>query len=226
MCSRYACGIGDQQQGINLVSETAKTLDKKRLPPEARKDMLLECAASYLREHGIATLTMDRLAKRAGVSKPLMYNYFPNRMALLKAVLVREVTMRRARDAQIAKEADTLQDLIRGASRHSLEHIQERGNIIQQLLQEPEIAQAMTEMRSQARGGYVDYITRKACAEYDLPPDIARVVVQLLMSMGTNAASLFDRERGDIDKAHDILLTLTNGAIEAAVRKYAQKPSR
>lgn len=203
----------------------ARPAGKKRLQPEERKDMLLECAVAYLREHGIATLTMDRLAQSAGVSKPLMYNYFPNRMTLLKAVLVREVNMRRARDAQIAKEADTLEDLIRKASRHTLEHIQDRGNIIQQLMQEPEVAQVMTDMRSEARGGYVDYITKKACATYNLPPDIARVVVQLLMSMGTNAGALFDREKGDIDKAHDILLTLTNGAIEAAVRKYAKKPT-
>jgi AcrR family transcriptional regulator len=206
------------------VSEAAKKSDRKRLQPEERKDMLLESAVAYLRDHGIATLTMDRLAQNAGVSKPLMYNYFPNRMALLKAVLVREVNMRRARDAQIAKEAETLEDLIRMASRHTLEHIQARGNIIQQLLQEPEIAQVMTDMRSEARGGYVDYITKKACATYDLPPDIARVVVQLLMNMGTNAGALFDREKGDIDQAHDILLTLTTGAIEAAVRKYAKKP--
>ena len=201
----------------------ANASEKKRLQPEQRKEMLLECAATFLREHGLAGLTMDRLAQHAGVSKPLVYNYFPNRMALLKAVLVREVKIRFELDRQVAEQASSLEDLIDRSARNMLQHIQDRGNIIQQLMQEPEVVQVLSEMRSSARGGYVNYIGKHVRSRFDLPPDITAIVVELLMGMGTTAGALFERERGDIDEIHEILVTLHNGALEAAARRYSDE---
>ncbi|HBM87642.1 MAG TPA: hypothetical protein DD437_03770 [Rhodobiaceae bacterium] len=198
------------------VSATAK----KRLPPEERKDMLLECTATFLREHGLSVLTMERLAQYAGVSKPLVYNYFPNRMALLKAVLVREVEIRLKLDREVAEQATSLQDLIERSAWNMLTNIRDRGNNVQQLLQEPEIAQVLTEMRSSVRGDYVGFLANQLRSEFDVPSPIAAIVVELLMGMGTTAGALFEREKGDIHKLHEILVTLTQGALDAAVHKY------
>ena len=183
--------------------------------------MLLECTATFLREHGLSVLTMERLAQYAGVSKPLVYNYFPNRMALLKAVLVREVEIRLRLDREVAKQASSLQDLLERSAWNMLTHIRDRGNNIQQLLQEPEIAQVLTEMRSSVRGDYVGFLANQLRSEFDVPSPIAAVVVELLMGMGTTAGALFEREKGDINEVHEILVTLTRGALDAAVRKYA-----
>lgn len=182
--------------------------------------MLLECTATFLREHGLSVLTMERLAQYAGVSKPLVYNYFPNRMALLKAVLVREVEIRLKLDREVAGQASSLQDLIEKSAWNMLTHIRDRGNNIQQLLQEPEIAQVLTEMRSSVRGDYVGFLAKQLRSEFDVPSPIAAVVVELLMGMGTTAGALFEREKGDIHEVHDILVTLTRGALDAAVHKY------
>ena len=39
-------------------------------------------------EHGLQSFTMDGLARAAGVSAQLVYNYFPSRQALLEAELI------------------------------------------------------------------------------------------------------------------------------------------
>ncbi len=204
-----------------MSGKTAPATEKKRLPPEERREMLLERTATFLREHGLSVLTMDRLAQYAGVSKPLVYNYFPNRMALLKAVLVREVEIRLELDREVARQATSLEDLLERAAWNMLTNIRDRGNNVQLLLQEPEIAQVLTDMRSSFRGDYVGFLAKQLRSEFDVPQDVATTVVDLLMGMGTAAGALFEREKGDIHKVHEILVTLTRGALEAAVRKYS-----
>jgi AcrR family transcriptional regulator len=61
---------------------------------ERRKDMLAsmmkeaiyEASVAVLTEHGINGVTMDRVAEQAGVAKGSLYNYFPNKLALLQFV--------------------------------------------------------------------------------------------------------------------------------------------
>ena len=58
---------------------------RRRLSPENRRNQLLDCARQVILEHGLSTLTMERLATQAGVSLPLIYKYFDTRLQLLQA---------------------------------------------------------------------------------------------------------------------------------------------
>jgi len=53
---------------------------------KATVDALLEAAAQLLVEEGGARVTTNRIAERAGVSVGSLYQYFPNKDALLKAL--------------------------------------------------------------------------------------------------------------------------------------------
>jgi AcrR family transcriptional regulator len=58
----------------------AKLMDKRRaVMDEMMRDTVYEAAIEVLLEHGIAALTMERLAKTAGVSRATLYNYFRDR---------------------------------------------------------------------------------------------------------------------------------------------------
>ena len=63
---------------------------RTRLSPEARREQLLDCAREIILSHGFATLTMEAVAEAADVSNPLVYKYFPSKLALLQELLVRE----------------------------------------------------------------------------------------------------------------------------------------
>ncbi|MCH8685530.1 TetR/AcrR family transcriptional regulator [Pedomonas mirosovicensis] len=65
----------------------------RKLPRQARAratvDMLLEATAQVLLNHGYEHATTARIADRAGVSIGSLYQYFPNKEALIAALIER-----------------------------------------------------------------------------------------------------------------------------------------
>jgi AcrR family transcriptional regulator len=59
----------------------------RRLQVDERRRQLLERATGLFATHGYDELPMARIAKAAGVSKPLLYHYFPTKRQLFEAVL-------------------------------------------------------------------------------------------------------------------------------------------
>lgn len=58
-----------------------------RVPRELRRRHLLELATELLSERGYAAASMDELAARAGVSKPVVYGLFGSKEGVLVAVI-------------------------------------------------------------------------------------------------------------------------------------------
>jgi AcrR family transcriptional regulator len=67
----------------------------RKRPRQARAhatfDAILEAAARILAEHGPQRLTTNAIASRAGVSVGSLYQYFPDRRAIVRALLEREM---------------------------------------------------------------------------------------------------------------------------------------
>jgi AcrR family transcriptional regulator len=59
----------------------------ERLPARDRREQLLATAADLLGREGIDGLELTRLATQAGVSRPIVYRFFPSRQALVMGVL-------------------------------------------------------------------------------------------------------------------------------------------
>jgi AcrR family transcriptional regulator len=55
----------------------AETKTAKRLPPEQRRAQLARAALAIAAEQGHAGLSLDDVAERAGVTRNLLYHYFP-----------------------------------------------------------------------------------------------------------------------------------------------------
>lgn len=60
-----------------------------RLPPEQRREQLLDAALALI-PAGFEAVTMESVARRAEVTKPVLYDLFANRAALVGALLERE----------------------------------------------------------------------------------------------------------------------------------------
>jgi len=73
--------------GGKAVVETSKSTTRRRLDPDARRAQLLEHAISAFAEAGIERAVHADVAKRAEVSTPTVFKYFPTREALVDAVL-------------------------------------------------------------------------------------------------------------------------------------------
>lgn len=69
---------------------TTKTRRPRRLPPAARREQLADAAMAVIAEQGFADFSLDGVAARAGVTRNLLYHYFPRgRIDLFLAALDR-----------------------------------------------------------------------------------------------------------------------------------------
>ena len=74
-----------------MASETVTDArPARRLTKSGRRHQLLDVAAARVVEHGVAQMSMERLAEWAGVSKALPYAHFENVEAVLVALYQRE----------------------------------------------------------------------------------------------------------------------------------------
>lgn len=60
-----------------------------RLPAAARREQLLDCAATLFAEQGYARATTAQLAKSAGVTEPIIYRHFKSKRDLFVALIER-----------------------------------------------------------------------------------------------------------------------------------------
>jgi AcrR family transcriptional regulator len=58
-----------------------------RLPVDERRRRLLELGAELFARHSYDELSMARIAREAGISKALLYHYFPSKQELFEATL-------------------------------------------------------------------------------------------------------------------------------------------
>ena len=61
-----------------------------RLPPEQRREQLIDAALSVIVEQGYGGVSIEAIARRAGVTRPVVYDHFPNLGRLLHALVERE----------------------------------------------------------------------------------------------------------------------------------------
>jgi AcrR family transcriptional regulator len=60
------------------------------MAPDDRRDQILRVAASLFAREGYDAASVQRIATEAGVTRALVYHYFPGKASLLEAVLGRE----------------------------------------------------------------------------------------------------------------------------------------
>ena len=197
------------------------TVDHKRtrLSPQARADQILEQAADLIQREGLAAVNMERLAKDAGISKGLVYNYFPSRDALLAALLLREQAQLRARGMAEALQAETFEALIERTTRLYLEQTHDRGAVILPLLADPSIARLMEASERQARDGVMRYFVWAVRREYGLDLTTAIRAVETLADLtGAVGRQVASGSAGVEDGVRMCVLMITGG-LEKLARK-------
>jgi AcrR family transcriptional regulator len=101
------------------VATPPTAIDGARLTSVDRRDALLDAAAALIGAGDLDDVTMEAVAARAGVSRPLVYKHFANRRELLEALYRRESALLHNELASAVAAADTVegkfQALIHGA---------------------------------------------------------------------------------------------------------------
>jgi AcrR family transcriptional regulator len=74
-----------------------RTGRKRRMRAPERRKQLLEVARKVFGRRGYHTVTMDAVAREAGVTKPILYDHFPSKRELYLALLEADLDLLRTR---------------------------------------------------------------------------------------------------------------------------------
>jgi AcrR family transcriptional regulator len=190
---------------------------RTRLDPEARRALILDAAAQIVTTEGVSAVSMERLGREAGVSKALVYNYFPNRTDLLNALLMREVRLYQAEQRAAAQSARDEATLIRVTTRAYLDHVLRKGVLIQRLMNEPAIAESMSEFDKAARRDTIAYLAGRLNRDHSMPDEAARMLIELNLGLTGGGGDYLDRTGCDIEMMERMIVVMITANI-AAVR--------
>jgi len=180
-----------------------------RLTSEERREHLLHAGVELLGRHGTADISIDEIAEAAGVSKGLLYHYFPTKDDFLLAVLDRsqtEMDEGQVRDPELSalEQFDrNLDAFLRFVDVHAagyLAVVNARGS-------EPRV-QKLIEARRSRR---LDELVALTALRWDMPREVARTPLLVAaidgwlgFSEGVIVRWLRDRQIGR-DEVHQLL---------------------
>ena len=182
-------------------------MTRTRLAPDVRRDQILEAAARLVADDGLAAATVEEIARRAEVSKGLVYAYFDGRDALLGEVLQREQALLRERGMAAALQAASFAQLIEGTTRLWLEHARDRGALIATLTAFQ--GAGATDERDRTLRFFVRAVRR----EYGLGLAPAITAVDLLMALTDQAGRRVAAGQDTVEAATLACVALITGGL-------------
>ena len=188
---------------------------RRRLSPEARQEEILDEAARIVLVEGVSAVSMERLGREAGVSKALVYAYFPNRIDLLSALLLREYRHFQTQSRRLLHEVEGFRAIVEATTAAWLDHIAERGPLISRLMNEPEIARAIESVDAEGRQDTANYFGRLIAETYGQGPVDSAAVAELLMGLTGAAGAYLGRTGADRDQMLKVVTTMLFAALDA-----------
>jgi TetR/AcrR family transcriptional regulator, fatty acid biosynthesis regulator len=192
---------------------------RTRLSPEARRALILDSTADMVARDGVAQLSIESIGKEAGISKSLVYAYFPNLTALLRELYQREMRRLRRRQAEVAQAPETFEQLVRSITHAYLHYIDERGLIIERLQAEPSVSENH-DPTDFDRDVAVDYLTDIVLRFYKLPRPIARAATDISFGLSASAGSYMHRHDLDAKTLEDLTVAMVMGTFSDLERRF------
>ena len=158
----------------------------RRIPPADRRQQILEVAGQLLEEEGVEAVEVAQVARRAKVSRPLVYRLFPTRDTLVAALLDDFVSAldERFRHALVRSLSGTLPEVVSAFVEACCDTIEERGAGPWRLLDARGVDAALTRAGAAALGRLVDPWLERIRELTGTPPKRARALVRVVVAAG------------------------------------------
>lgn len=197
------------------------TVKKKRtrLSPEIRKHLILDQVADIIAEEGVSSLSMERIGKEAGISKSLVYAYFPTLKEMLQTLLKREYQTLRTLQDEAAQSAETFEQLVRRITTTYLTYMEKRGLILERLTAEPNLAD-MNDPTEFSRDTAVRHLAKIVRDNFDIDMEIALPAVDISFGMPAAAGRYLIKNDVSRQTIEDITVAMIIGSVEALGKRY------
>ena len=148
------------------------TRTRRRMRAAERRAQLLEVARKVFGRYGFHTVTMDTVAKEAGVTKPILYDHFPSKRDLYLALLEADLANLRERLHDALDRSAGNRERIRGSFQAYFDFVDEHAEGFRLLMQEasgPErqFREMVGQLRSEIMGRVTEIIVRESKGRVD-----------------------------------------------------------
>ena len=188
---------------------------RRRLSPEARRNQLLDCARDLILQHGLSTLTMEVLAREAGVSNPLIYKYFDTRLQVLQELLIREYATFRASVINDLSEVSDYRDAVRSYVETNFRQFA-GGDVVSILFNQPDVRQALTEKE---RPRHAPFLIKELAKEYNISTKLAEKLLVLASGASLAAAEHYGRYGGNREEQIDQTVAFIFAGINEVLKR-------
>lgn len=189
----------------------------ERLSPKDRRQRLLEVAVKIVTEQGVEAVRIPDVAQAAGVTRPVVYRFFPNRRALVIGILEDFVADLEGRFLQsLVMGPMGMEPLARALAESCCDAIEHKGAGAWKLFGvsegDPELAQISRGFHDRLIGPWVPRITEvTGAARADVVAAIAMIVASSRAGIGLYIDDVLPR-----DEAVDAVLR----AVSALLRTF------
>ncbi len=114
----------------------AEAKTKRRMRAPERRRQLLEVARKVFGRRGYHTVTMDSVAREAGVTKPILYDHFPSKRELYLALLEADLSNLQKRLAEGIENSRGNRERIRASFQTYFDFVDEHAEGFRLLMQE------------------------------------------------------------------------------------------
>jgi AcrR family transcriptional regulator len=185
----------------------------RRLQAEDRRRQLLERGAELFARHSYDELSMRKIAREVGISKPLLYHYFPSKREFFQATLAQAAEQLRARTEPDPSLPPL--DQLRKSLEAFLELVDDNALAYRKLMQSvgsvPEVRELVEEVRTRTAERILEGLYP------DGPPPKARAAVHgWLWFMDGACLNWIEHRDLTRDELRDLLLGTLFGALTAA----------
>ncbi|MFD4668099.1 TetR/AcrR family transcriptional regulator [Lentzea sp. NPDC058450] len=126
----------------------SRDVGPRRKPSQVRaeltRDRILTAAAHVFSEHGYAAGTTNRIAERARVSIGSLYQYFPNKDAILAELMVRHIDRGTWTDAdRLDFSPGSLESVVRALVRDAIDNHRDDPRLLRIMIEEGQVSDAL-----------------------------------------------------------------------------------
>jgi AcrR family transcriptional regulator len=113
-----------------------QTRSKRRMRAPERREQLLQVARKVFARGGYQTVTMDDVARQAGVTKPILYDHFPSKRDLYQGLLEADLAALEERIQSALESSPGNRERIRGSFQAYFDFVDEEGEGFRLLMKE------------------------------------------------------------------------------------------